>query len=77
MSELHYWRGYIYSIQYHLVWCVKYRHGILHGQVDVDLKELLNQIATDNGVKIVEMESDKDHIHLLIECKPHTIFLAL
>lgn len=24
----------------------------------------------DNGIKILEMESDKDHIHLLIECKP-------
>ncbi|HAQ1205075.1 TPA: IS200/IS605 family transposase, partial [Enterococcus faecium] len=24
MSEIHYGRGYVYSIQYHLVWCVKY-----------------------------------------------------
>lgn len=70
MSEIHYGRGYVYSIQYHLVWCVKYRHDILYGQVDTDIKELLKQIALDNDVVIVEMESDKDHIHLLIECKP-------
>ncbi|TDR33304.1 hypothetical protein DFR61_10597, partial [Kurthia zopfii] len=29
MSEVHRGRGYVYSIQYHLVWCVKYRHHIL------------------------------------------------
>ncbi|MEB8146425.1 IS200/IS605 family transposase [Enterococcus faecalis] len=70
MSEIHYRRGYVYSIQYHLVWCVKYRHDILYGHVDIDVKQLLKQIANDNDVKIVEMESDKDHIHLLIECTP-------
>lgn len=70
MSELHYGRGYVYSIQYHLVWCVKYRHDILHGQIDADLKELLKQIALDNAIEIVKMESNQDHIHLLIECTP-------
>lgn len=70
MSKIHYARGYVYSIQYHLVWCVKYRHDILYEQIDIDVKKLLKQIAFDNGVTILEMESDKDHIHLLIECKP-------
>ncbi|WP_314587733.1 transposase [Paenibacillus terrigena] len=27
-------RGYVYSIQYHIVWCVKYRHKVLLGDVD-------------------------------------------
>lgn len=70
MSEIHYGRGYVYSIKYHLVWCVKYRHDILYGEIDTDVKKLLYQIAKDNDVTIVEIESDKDHIHLLIECKP-------
>lgn len=70
MSEIHYGRGYVYSIQYHLVWCVKYRHDVLIGQVDDDVKELLQQIAFDQDVVILEIESDKDHIHLLIDCKP-------
>ena len=34
------------------------------------MKELLNLIAADNDVNILEMESDNDHIHMLIECKP-------
>ena len=42
-------RGYVYSIQYHIVWCVKYRRDVLNGQVETRLKELLTQISKDNG----------------------------
>lgn len=63
-------RGYVYSLQYHLVWCVKYRHKILIGYIEKRLKEMLIQISIDNEFEIVEMETDEDHIHLLISCKP-------
>ncbi len=70
MSEMHYGRGYVYSIQYHLVWCVKYRHKVLFGEVEERLRGLLLNIADENKYKIVTMEMDKDHIHMLIECTP-------
>lgn len=74
MSEIKHGRGYVYSIQYHIVWCVKYRHKVLSNEVDIRLKEMLKQIALDNNFEIVEMESDNDHIHLLVECSPqHSI----
>lgn len=34
MSEVHRGRGYVYSIQYHIVWCVKYRYKLLYGQIN-------------------------------------------
>ncbi len=70
MSQVYYGRGYVYSIQYHLVWCVKYRNRILCGDIKRRLKELLYKVAEDNKVTILIMETDKDHIHLLVECKP-------
>ena len=70
MSEIHKGRGYVYSIKYHIVWCVKYRHKIILGEVEKRLKEMLYKIANDNNFKIEEMKTDLDHIHLLIECKP-------
>lgn len=70
MAEVKTGRGYVYSIQYHIVWCVKYRRKILFGEVEKSLKEILLKIATDNKFEITEMETDKDHIHLLIECSP-------
>lgn len=68
--EIIHGRGYVYGIQYHIVWCVKYRHKILTDEVEVRLKEILNVIAKDNGFEILECNGDKDHMHLLISCSP-------
>ena len=63
-------RGYVYSIQYHLVWCVKYRRKILTIEIEKDLIEILNKIARDNNFEILECNGDLDHVHLLINCSP-------
>lgn len=34
------------------------------------MKKLILEIAENHGVVIAEMEMDKDHIHLLVECTP-------
>lgn len=65
-----YGRGYVYAIQYHVVWCVKYRKKIINEAVEARLKEILTEIARDNGFSISELNTDKDHIHMLIECSP-------
>ena len=65
-----YGRGYVYSIQYHIVWCVKYRHKILTPKIEKRLYEILNKIAEDNNFQILECNGDLDHIHLLINCSP-------
>lgn len=63
-------RGYVYSIQYHIVWCVKYRHPILTNEVEKRLFEILYKITEDNKFQILECNGNKDHIHLLINCSP-------
>lgn len=70
MADVYHCRGYVYSIQYHIVWCVKYRHKILTSSIEKRLQEILNKIADDNDFKIILMNGDLDHIHLLIECSP-------
>lgn len=70
MAQLHYGRGYVYSIQYHIVWCVKYRHKIIKDKIETRLKELIYKIAKDNKFTIEEIETDLDHIHILISCSP-------
>ena len=37
-------RGYVYSLQYHIVWCTKYRKKIFEGTLAEEVKEYL---ATD------------------------------
>ena len=63
-------RGYVYAIQYHLVWCVKYRKKLLHGDIEQRLKEMLREQSKTHGFRIVTMETDQDHVHMFIECSP-------
>ncbi len=68
--KLTYGRGYVYSIQYHIVWYVKYRRKVLVGDIEKSLYELLNKIAEENDFQIIECNGEVDHIHLLIDCSP-------
>ena len=70
MANVYQGRGYVYSIQYHIVWCVKYRQKIITNQIEKKLREILNNIAEDNKFKILLMNTDLDHVHLLVECSP-------
>ena len=70
MAEINSGRGYVYSIQYHVVWCVKYRRKILFGEVEDSFRAILHKIASDNGFEIAEYNSGQDHVHLLLNCKP-------
>ena len=70
MGKVVYGRGYVYSIQYHLVWCTKYRRRVLSDEIENKLKEIIREISKDNNFTIEEIETDLDHIHMLIDCSP-------
>lgn len=63
-------RGCVYALEYHIVWCVKYRRKILTEEILSALKTILLTLAEDVDVKIVEFNGEADHIHMLINCKP-------
>ena len=63
-------RGYVYSLEYHIVWCMKYRQEILFGNLKEDLTEILKNIAKDNDFEIIEININKDHVHMLISLSP-------
>ena len=46
-NELSYGRGYVYSLQYHLVWCTKYRKKVLKDGIDTECKEMLCDLAEE------------------------------
>ena len=60
----------VYSCQYHVVWCPKYRRKVLVNGVDIRLKELIKSIAAEIQVDIIEMEIMPDHVHILLEVDP-------
>ena len=68
--EVTHGRGYVYTIQYHIVWCVKYRHKIITEEIENRFISMLNKIADNNHFQILECNTEKDHIHLLLNCSP-------
>mgnify|MGYP000476387301 FL=1 len=60
----------VFSCKYHIVWCPKYRRKVLVGDVEKRLKEIINELALELNVEIIEMETDKDHINILIDIDP-------
>ena len=60
----------VYSIQFHLIFCVKYRRRVLEGPVAERLKEIVRHIAERFGVEIIDQKTALDHIHILFAGKP-------
>ena len=63
-------RGYVYSLQYHIVWCTKYRKRILASGLDEEVKAHLWITAENLQAKILAMEVMPDHVHLLLDIDP-------
>ncbi len=59
-----------YSCKYHVVICPKYRRKVLVEGVDIRLKEIIYQVATELACEVMELEVMPDHVHLLCEVDP-------
>jgi putative transposase len=63
----------VYKINYHIVWCVKYRKKVLTPEVADHLKLELSLIAEDKGFEVISSEvGDMDHVHCFVSA-PTTI----
>jgi len=47
-----------------------YRHKILVGKVSDRLKEICLEVSKAHYFIIEEIETDKDHVHMIINCNP-------
>ncbi len=56
-------KGARYNLNYHLVWCPKYRRKILTGFIAVRLIELLKEITQKWDFEIIAQEVMPDHVH--------------
>lgn len=59
-----------YSCKYHIVWCPEYRKKVLIGSVEVRLKEVVQEVCKEVRAELIEVEYDKDHIHMLVDIDP-------
>lgn len=63
----------VYSLNYHLIQCIKYRRKVLtFPEIIEELKQRTYKIAESYEIKITAIETDLDHIHILFTTKPQT-----
>lgn len=60
-----------YTIFYHLVFLPRFRQKVLTNlDIDKELKAVVKKMAPFHDWVIREMETDKDHIHILLSAPP-------
>lgn len=60
----------VYNINYHIVWCPKYRKPILKGMIKEFVEEQIHTISQTKGYNVIELKILPDHIHLFISAPP-------
>lgn len=60
-----------YLLQFHIIFVCKYRKKLLINRtISQDIKQLSYEICNRHNIIIHEMETDKDHIHYMVEIEP-------
>jgi putative transposase len=60
----------VYSCQYHIIFCPKYRRRVLINGIDQRLKEIVAERQHDFNFKLIEIEVMPDHVHMLLGVNP-------
>jgi len=60
----------VYSCQYHVIFCPKYRRPILKGDIEKRLKELILKKQEELEYEVLDMEIMPGHVHLLLDVNP-------
>lgn len=54
---------------YHIILTVKYRKKIIE-QYSSDIKDIIEQLSTQSNFDVEKIESDQDHLHILVSARP-------
>ena len=61
----------VYNINYHIVWCVKYRRKVLTPEISTRLYTLVSEIGVEKGFNVVECKvGESDHVDCFVSALP-------
>jgi putative transposase len=61
----------VYNLNYHIVWCVKYRRKVLDPEIAQSLVDDIFRIGEEKGFTVIEAKvGDGDHIHVFVSVPP-------
>lgn len=59
-----------FLIKYHIILVCKYRKQLLVGAFEYDMKKIMQPISEMSDFDIEVMETDKDHLHMMVRSDP-------
>ena len=59
-----------FLIKHHIILVCKYRKQLLVGAVEYDMKKIMRHISEMSDFDIEVMETDKDHLHMMVRSEP-------
>ena len=59
-----------FLIKYHIILVCKYRKQLLVGAFEYDMKKIMRPISEMSDFDIEVMETDKDHLHMMVRSDP-------
>lgn len=62
----------VYEIGYHIIFCTKYRHKVLVGEVETTCRNSIAETCLAYGWQLKELEIMPDHVHMFVSAPPQT-----
>jgi putative transposase len=59
----------VYTINYHFVWCPKYRYAVLD-LIERSLERSIRGVSEQYGYDILSLHISPDHVHLFLSAHP-------
>lgn len=59
-------------VNYHIIFCPKYRRHILVDGIKRRLEEIIRDVAMENGWEVIAKEIMPDHVHLFVSADTRT-----
>jgi len=60
----------VFLLNYHIIFCPKYRRKVLIGNIKIRCEELIKQVCIENNWEIIALEIMPEHVHLAISTNP-------
>ena len=60
-----------FLLKFHIIFVCKYRNKVLaYNRIDEDMKQVMFDISNESDFRIEVMETDKDHLHMMVSSPP-------
>ena len=69
-NEIRRGRHCVFNLHVHLVFVAKYRRNIFDRNAIEQLRGFFESVCSDFEARLVEMDGERDHVHLLVEYPP-------